>query len=98
MSPFPWVTLWVLKYCTGAKGECLPPLLYLWVKEINLVGFCLFFYYHLIFFPLDSFSDIREWLGKILLEFHWNFSVFTLLGLCASVLDLLDTEERILTH
>lgn len=44
----------------------------------------------LIFFsPLDPFSDTGEWLGKILLEFHWHFSVFILLDLRAGVLDLL---------
>lgn len=71
-------------------GECLPPLLYLSLKEINLVGFCHFLNYYFNFFsPLGPFSDTGEWLGKILLEFHWHFSVFTLLDLSAGVLDLL---------
>lgn len=49
-----------------------------------------FFVIILIFFsPLGPFSDIEEWLGKILLEFHWHFSVFTLFDLSAGVMDLL---------
>lgn len=56
--PFPWVILWVLKYCTGAEGECLPPLCYLWVRES-----CWVFYLFLLvvfFFPSDTFFDIGE--------------------------------------